>query len=510
VTATISSGADADADSDAAAARTYELTHPATGAVVGRYPVHTAADVEAAVARSRQAATWWADLGYAERRRRLNRWTAWLGKHSDEICELGFAEAGKPKGDVLFELMAGLEDIKWAAGNAGRVLGRRKVNPGLAMMNFEATVEYFPLGVVGVITPWNFPTYTPLCGMAYALAAGNGVVVKPSEYSTATGAYIVESFRKANPDTPEGLVAWVSGFGETGAALCRSGVGKIAFTGSVPTGRRVMATCAETLTPVLLELGGKDATVVAADADLDAAADSVIWGGFWHAGQACVGVERVYVVESVRDEFLRRIKERAEKITVGLDEVSDYGPMTLPAQIDIVRRHVTDALERGATALVGGLDSIKPPYIEPIVLVDVPEDSSAVQEETFGPVVVVNTVPDSDEAVRRANGTSFGLASSVFSAHHGPEIAAKLTAGGTTINSVMTFVGIPSLPFGGIGDSGFGRFHGEEGLREFARPKSTTRKKFSPGREMQVFPRTKDQYKVTRRFLRLRFARRVR
>ncbi|TAM90363.1 MAG: aldehyde dehydrogenase family protein [Jatrophihabitans sp.] len=489
-------------------ADTFDLTHPATGARVGTYPVHTAADVARVVAQARAAQQWWADLGYVERRRRLMRWTSWLAKHSDEICALGNAETGKPKGDVQFELLAGLEDIRWAAKNAERVLQRRRVFPGAALANFEATLEYLPLGVAGVIAPWNFPMYTPLCGMAYALAAGNAVVLKPSEFSSATGVYAVESFRRANPDAPAGLVGWVTGFGETGHALCTAGVDKIAFTGSVPTGRKVMAACSQTLTPVLLELGGKDATIVAEDADLDAATASVTWGGFWHAGQACVGVERVYVVEAVREAFLARITERVSRLTVGLDDSCDYGPMTLPGQIDVVRRHVAEALDRGATALVGGLDSIKAPYIHPIVLVDVPEDCAAVQEETFGPVVVINTVRDVDAAVERANATSFGLASSVFSADHGPQIADRLRAGGTTINSVMTFVGIPALPFGGVGDSGFGRFHGDDGLREFSRPKATTRKKFSMGQDMQAFPRTKQQYPIVRRVLRLKFSRR--
>jgi acyl-CoA reductase-like NAD-dependent aldehyde dehydrogenase len=489
-------------------AQTFVLTHPATGAHVGTYPVHTAEDVQRAVAQARAAQQWWADLGYAGRRKRLLRWTSWLAKHVDEICELGNAETGKPKGDVLFELLAGLEDIKWAAKNAERVLRRRTLFPGAAMANFEASLEYLPLGVAGVIAPWNFPMYTPLCGMAYALAAGNAVVVKPSEFSSATGVYAVESFRQANPDAPPALVGWVTGFGETGSALCTSGVDKLAFTGSVPTGRKVMAACSQTLTPVLLELGGKDATIVAEDADLDAAAGAVTWGGYWHAGQACVGVERVYVVEAVRDAFLAKVKERVSQLTVGLDDSADYGPMTLPAQVDIVRRHVTEALERGATALVGGLDSIKPPYIHPIVLVDVPEDCAAVREETFGPVVVVNTARDVEDAIRRANATTFGLASSVFSANRGPEIADRLRAGGTTINSVMTFVGIPALPFGGVGDSGFGRFHGDDGLREFSRPKATTRKRFSMGQDMQAFPRTKQQYTIVRRVLKLKFARR--
>jgi succinate-semialdehyde dehydrogenase / glutarate-semialdehyde dehydrogenase len=222
-----------------------------------------------------------------------------------------------------------------------------------------------------------------------------------------------------------------------------------------------------------------------------------------------VGVERVYVDRAVRDEFLARVKANALQVSVGQGDTDSYGPMTLPSQIEIVRRHVSDALERGATALVGGLDSIQPPYVHPIVLVDVPEESAAVQEETFGPVLVINTARDVDDAVERANATAFGLGSSVFSKARGREIAARLRAGGTTINSVLTFVGIPSLPFGGVGDSGFGRFHGDDGLREFCRPKATTSKKFSMGKDMQAFPREPDAYKIVSRVLKLKFSRRL-
>src|SRR5579875_1593332 len=470
---------------DRTAPDTFEVRNPATGESVGSYPVHTAEDIAARIAKARQAQVWWAGLGFGGRKKRLHQWVRWLARDCDTLYDIGFRETGKPRGDVQFELLAGLEDIRWAATHAKRVLGERRVAPGLAMLNFDARVSYEPLGVIGVITPWNAPVYTAFCGMAYALAAGNAVLLKPSELSAATGVYAVESFYKANPDAPEGLASWITGFGETGSALCRSGVDKLAFTGSVPTGRRVMAACAENLTPVLLELGGKDATVVADDADLDAAARSIVWGSMWNSGQACVGVERVYVVRAVRDEFLAKVKQQASELTVGLDELSSYGPMIVPNQVEIIRRHVSDALAAGATALVGGLDSIRPPFVEPIVLVDVPEDCSAVQEETFGPVVVINTAADVDDAVRRANGTRFGLGSSVFSKSHGPEIAARLRAGGTTINSVLTFVGMPSLPFGGVRDSGFGRFHGQDGLREFASAKATTRKRFGMGKDMQ-------------------------
>jgi len=489
---------------------TFDVRSPATGEVVATFPVHAAEDVAAVVARARDAQGWWAELGFVERRKRMNRWVRWLARHCDELYELGAREGGKPKADVQFELLAGLEDIRWAAAHAKRVLGQRRIAPGLAMMNFDARVSYEPLGVAGVIAPWNAPVYTVLCGMAYALAGGNAVVVKPSELSSATGVWAVDSFHAANPDASTGLAAWVTGFGATGSALCRSGVDKLAFTGSVPTGRRVMAACAENLTPVLLELGGKDATVIADDADLDAAASGIVWGGMWNAGQACVGVERVYVVESVRDEFLAKVKDAAAQVTAGTDELSSYGPMIVPNQLEIIRRHVFDALAAGATALVGGPDAIQPPYVHPIVLVDVPEDCSAVTEETFGPVVVINTARDVDDAIERANGTSFGLGSSVFSAARGPEIAGRLRAGGTTVNSVLTFVGMPSLPFGGVGDSGFGRFHGDDGLREFARAKATTSKRFAMGPQMQVFPRTQDQFDIVRKVVKLRYGRRFR
>jgi len=485
----------------------FDVVNPATHEVVGDYPVHTAEDVARVVAQARAAQPWWDQLGFEGRKPYLRRWLKWLALHCDEVYEIGHAETARPRADVQFELFAGLEDARWAAAHARRVLRGRRVAPGIAMPNFDARLAYRPLGVIGVITPWNAPVYLTLSGVAAALAAGNSVVVKPSELSPGSAIIAIEAFHRANPDAPPGLAAWVTGLGETGAALCSSGVDKLAFTGSVPTGRRVMAACAPTLTPVVLELGGKDATVVAEDADLDAAATGVVWGGLFNGGQACVGVERVYVVESVRTEFLAKVRDRISEIKPGVEELSAYGPMTVHAQIDVVRRHITDALAAGAQPLVGGLESIRPPYIDPVVLVDVPEDCSAVQEETFGPVVVINTVPDVDEAVRRANGTSFGLGSSVYSARQGTAIAERLRAGGTTINAVLTFVGLSSIPFGGVGDSGFGRFHGDAGLREFSYAKSTARKRFDLGKNFQSFPRTPDQFDTVRKTLRLRYGR---
>ncbi|HEX4189904.1 MAG TPA: aldehyde dehydrogenase family protein [Marmoricola sp.] len=490
------------------AASTFTVTNPATSEEVGSFPVHTAEDIAERLVSARSAQVWWEGLGFAERKRRLNRWIALIAQQSDELCDLGFRETGRPRGDVQFELIAGLEDLRWAAAHAARVLKPRRVAPGMALFNFSAKVSYPPLGVVGVIAPWNVPIYTVLCGLAYALAAGNTAIVKPSEYAPASSVMVMDAFYEANPDAPHGVITWVTGFADTGSALCTAGLDKIAFTGSVPTGRKVMAACAENLTPVLLELGGKDVTIVADDAEVDKAAAAVVWGGFFNGGQACVGIERVYVVQAVRDAFLGAVKANALQVTAGLADDASYGPMIVPAQIDVVRRHVTDAIAAGATALVGGPESIRAPFVDPVVLVDVPEDCSAVQEETFGPVIVINTVPDIEEALRRANATKFGLGSSVFSAKNGAAIARRLKAGGTTINSVLTFVGMPSVPFGGIGDSGFGRFHGDDGLREFAAPKATTTKRFQMGPDMQSFPRRPDDFEQVRKMVKFRYAKR--
>jgi aldehyde dehydrogenase (NAD+) len=487
------------------------VVNPGSKAVVGTTAIHTPRYYAGRLALAREVQPWWVEQGWDGRKQVMTKWVRWLAAHAEEIYELGHQETARPIPDVQMEFIAGLEEIRWAAANARRILKPRAVAPGLALANFAARVSHEPLGVVGLITPWNVPIYTVLSGMACSLAAGNAVIVKPSELSPGVATFVIDGFYHANPDVPPGLVSHVTGLADTGSALCRSGVNKLAFTGSVPTGRRVMATCAETLTPVVLELGGTDPTVVAEDADLDAAARAVVWGAFFNGGQACVGVERVYVVRAVRDEFLAHVKRYAEQVTVGLEETSSYGPMITPGQVEIVRRHITSAIDGGATALVGGADAVRPPFIEPVVLVDVPEDNPAVAEETFGPTLVVNTADDVDDAIRRANGTSFGLGSSVFSARRGDEIARKLRAGGVTVNAVLSFVGMPSVPFGGVGDSGFGRFHGAAGLREFTYAKSTVRKRFNiPGPDVQSFPRTQDQYDAVRDMIRMRYERKFR
>jgi aldehyde dehydrogenase (NAD+) len=466
------------------AAATFSSYEPISGKVVGEFPVCDAGAVAETVARARVAADWWRQLGFAGRRDRLRGFAGQIARRLPELAALVARENGKSDDDARLELVISIDQLRWAAAHAERVLRRRSVKPGILLPNTAASVEYQPYGVVGVIGPWNYPVFTPMGSIAYALSAGNAVVFKPSEFTPAVGTWLADAFAKVVPEQP--VLQVVTGYGDTGAALARSGVDKMAFTGSTATGRRVMAACAETLTPVVIEAGGKDAMVVAEDADIDAAADAALWGGCFNSGQSCVGIERVYVVAPVYDAFVARIAELARDVRAE----KNYGAMTTPEQVDVVRRHVEDALSRGARAVVGGPESIRPPFVDPVVLVDVPDDAPAVQEETFGPTLTVTRVSDVDDAIAKANGTPYGLAGSVFSRERGEQLARRMRAGVVSVNSALTFMGVPALPFGGVGDSGFGRIHGADGLREFARPHSVARQRVAPPLAVMTYQHT--------------------
>jgi aldehyde dehydrogenase (NAD+) len=460
---------------------------PRTGEVVGYHQVDDEAAVREAVVRAREAAAWWGGLGFAQRRRRLLTWRSALTRRIDELAALITAETGKPRDDARLECVLVVAHLNWAARHAEKVLRRTRVASGLLMLHEASTVEYQPYGVIGVIGPWNYPAHTPMGSISYALAAGNAVVFKPSELTPGVGCALADSLARVVPEYP--VLQVVTGFGETGAALCRSGVDKLAFTGSAATAKTVMATCAETLTPVVLECGGKDALLVDSDADLAAAADAAVWGAMANAGQTCVGVERVYVVDEVAQEFTDRVVAQTRRLRIGGEPSADLGPITKPDQVEVIRDHLADALARGGTALVGGAESVRAPYVEPVVLADVPDTSTAVTDETFGPTVTLHRVANLDDAVARVNAGRYGLGAAVFSGRRGTEIAGRLRCGMVAVNSVISYAGVPALPFGGVGDSGFGRVHGADGLREFARVKAVTRRRFRPPVEVLTFTR---------------------
>src|SRR5450755_1487286 len=461
-------------------AATFDTLNPATSEVIATFPVSGEAEGGQAVARAGQAAAWWAGLSWKDRQVRLMAWKSHITRYIGRLAELVHTETGKPLGDAQLEIMLAIVHIDWAARHARKVLGPRRVRSGLVAINQASTLEYQPLGVVGVIGPWNYPVFTPIGSIAYALAAGNAVVFKPSEFTPAVGGALVSSFAEVVPEHP--VLQLITGSGRTGDFLARSAVNKIAFTGSADTAKKVMAACAQNLTPMVAECGGKDAFIVAADADLDAAADAAAWGALSNAGQTCIGVERVYVAAGVYHTFLEKLSERVSSVRPGEDREAGYGPMTMPGQIDVIERHVADALARGGRPVVGGISSIRKPFVGPVILADVPEESRAVTDETFGPVVTVAKVADLDEGVALANAGQYGLGATVFCGNKKAAMSAarSLRSGMTAINGVTTFVTIPGLPFGGSGDSGFGRIHGADGLREFARPKAIARQRMKP------------------------------
>jgi acyl-CoA reductase-like NAD-dependent aldehyde dehydrogenase len=475
-----------------ATTQTFESTNPASGAVVGIFPVHDAAAVQETVEQARTAAEQWAALGFDGRRQRLAAYRGYLARRMNELADLVHRENGKPHGDAILEITLAVDHLAWAGAHARKTLGPRRVKAGMLAANHAAYLEYQPLGVIGVIGPWNYPVFTPMGSIAYALAAGNAVVFKPSEYTPAVGAWLAAAWRAAVPDAADAFQV-VTGYGETGAALCRAGVGKLAFTGSAPTGRKVMAACAETLTPVLMELGGKDAMIVDDDADVVAAADAAVWGAMSNAGQTCIGIERVYATSAVYDRFVAEVTAQVRTLRPGSDDEATYGPMTMASQGDIVRRHVSDAETTGRVVRGEADPSLFPNenYLAPAVLLDVPESSPAIREETFGPTLTITRVKDAEEALERANATSYGLAGSVFtkSRTRGLELARRMRSGMTSVNSVLTFASIPALPFGGVGESGFGRIHGEDGLKEFTRAKAITRQRVALPVNLSSFSR---------------------
>ena len=465
-----------------------ETFDPRSGTLLAIVPDQSAADVRAAVARARSASGPWASLTYKERARYLLTVRDRLLGRAEELVGTICAETGKqPAEAVTTELLAVCETIDWYARNGERVLRPQHVAPG-TMAHKSAWKRYEPLGVVGVISPWNYPFTLSMTPTVTALFAGNAVVLKPSEVTPTVGLAIGALFAD---DTWGDLVQVVTGGGATGEALVRSGVDKITFTGSVRTGKRVMAAAADTLTPVLLELGGKDPMIVCEDADLVRAAKGAVWGSMQNAGQTCMSVERVYVADAVHDEFVEHVLREVAGIRQGDSGEGDIGAMTFEPQVELVERHLADAVDKGATVLVGGRRSDRDGlWFPPTVVVDVDHSMDLMTEETFGPVLPIMAVADAEEALRLANDSPYGLNSSVWSedGDRAVQLANRLQAGNVCINDCLVSYAINGLPFGGVKSSGIGRVHGSEGLREMSQVKSVMAPRVKVPRELWWFP----------------------
>lgn len=450
--------------------------NPVTEEVIGTYPIMNKDEVSSIVTHARTASGKWQVLGFNERKKVLLAWSSLIINRIDQIAELISHETGKPLSDARLEVSIAVSHLGWAARHADSIMRTSFRRPGLLMANMAATVERSPLGVVGVIGPWNYPIFTPMGSIAYALAAGNSVVFKPSEFTPGVGMWLEESFSEVAPFAD--IFSVITGLGKTGEALCLSGVDKISFTGSTRTAKLVAAQCAITMTPVILECGGKDPVIVAADADIKRAVDATIWSAMANAGQSCIGAERVYVDEKVADKFIVQTIDLASTIHAGPPGDGKYGPTTMPTQIKVIQSHIKAAISDGGTCVYGGPQSVKKPFVQPVILVDVPEDSKAMSEESFGPIIIINRVATMREAIELSNASKYGLGANVWSKRRGKKIAAQLQCGMVAINSTFAFATIASVPFGGVKDSGSGRVHGPEGLLEYTFARTVVRTRF--------------------------------
>lgn len=452
------------------AAEVIRNVEPANGQPLPEVPVSSEADVRAAVERAREAQKGWAALGFNERRRRLIRFKDLLLDRAESIAEIVSRENGKPRFEALLHDVIPVAELTiYYARNAQRILRDEPIQPRL-FPHKRSMLRYEPRGVVGVISPWNFPFSLPMGEVITALAAGNAVVVKPSEFtplSMSEGARLLEE-----SGIPKDLVAVVPGYGATGAALIDAGVNMVVFIGSVATGRKIAAACGERLIPCVLELGGKDPALVLADADLDRAAKTVVLGAFANSGQICASVERVYVDRRIAEQFTEKVVALTRTLRqgdAGEGEI-DVGAMTMPAQMQTVARHVEDAIARGAIARTGGLPQAigNGRFFPPTVLTNVTQEMTVMREETFGPVLPILPFDSEEEAVRLANDTPYGLNAYVFSRdrRRAEQIAHRLEAGSVLINDVLYTHAAPELPWGGVKQSGIGRTHGAQALKE--------------------------------------------
>lgn len=449
---------------------------PATGEEVGRVPNMSAAEVGAAVMRARSAQGAWAALDFKERGRFVLRARAIVLDELEEMARLISRESGKPLTEAIsMELTPTLDLMQFFARRTKKLLRTEKLDIGqYGLMGRSSRIVYRPLGVVGIISPWNFPWAIPLGEVVMALMAGNAVVLKPSELTPLVGVRIGEVFKRAG--LPEGLLQIVTGDGKTGAALTEAGVDKIMFTGSVATGKRVAEAAARRLIPCVLELGGKDPMIVLEDANVETAASAAVWGGFANSGQACASVERCYVHEKIAPQFIEQVvaQVRALNQDTGTREGTDIGAMSSERQLQIVEEHVKDAIAHGARALTGGQRKDNPAglFYEPTVLSDVTQQMTVMREETFGPVLPVMTFKFEEEAVRLANDSVFGLTASVWTKNiaRGRRVAEQIEAGTVTVNEVLYTHGIAQTPWGGMKQSGIGRTHGRLGLLELVAP----------------------------------------
>lgn len=489
------------------------VENPATGQVIAHVPDMGADEVASLVAQAREAQPAWEALGFEGRAKVFYRARKWLVDNRDRVAHTIVEETGKTREDaMLAEVLFIADSFGYWAKSAPKHLKDEKVRSHSPfMLGRKLAIRYQPRGVIGVIGPWNYPLTNCFGDGIAAFAAGNAVVFKPSDVTPLATLLMQECMREAG--MPDGVMQVATGRGETGAALIEH-VDYVMFTGSVATGKKVAVKAAETLTPHSLELGGKDPMIVLKDADVERAANGAVFWSMSNGGQICQAIERVYVEEPIYDDFVNRVVEKTKALRQGVPGEAgscDIGAVTFGPQLDIIKDHMQDAVDKGAKVLVGGHEGAGPGrFFEPTVVVDVDHTMKLMTEETFGPVLPVMKVRDADEALRMANDSKYGLNSSVWTKDvaKGEELAARVQAGSTCVNDAVSNYGAQELPFGGVKDSGIGVRHSAAGIRKYCNAHALAITRFALKRELYWFPFSKRNAKLVERVLVLLYGRR--
>jgi acyl-CoA reductase-like NAD-dependent aldehyde dehydrogenase len=466
--------------------------NPADGSELGRIPVSTPEQVREAVARARKAAAGWGARSFKERGAMLAQVRDRLLARADTVAALLHKENGKPQLEAYFaEVIPNLDLFDFHVANDERLIAPEPVK--LSPLNYpgkSGVIEHVPLGVIGLISPWNYPVSIPLRTLVPALMAGNAVVFKPSEFAALSGQFIFELF---DGILPKDVLVLVQGGGETGGALVEAGIDRVVFTGSVATGKRVGVAAAGRLIPASLELGGKDPAIVLEDADLDRAANGIVWGAFANAGQNCAAVERVYVLEKVAQPFLEKVVAKTKALRLTADGPdAEVGPLINEKQLAIVESQVADAVAKGATVAAGGHKRSPGYFFEPTVLTGVNHGMAVMRDETFGPLLPIQVVKSVDEAVELANDSAYGLTASVWSRDlaRAKQVAARLACGVATINNHSFTAAIAEAPWTGVKETGSGVTNSRSALMEYTRPRFTLVDKSKERLELWWFPYT--------------------
>jgi len=470
------------------------MQNPATGAILGELPEATPDEVHAAMAQARQAFAVWSEVPLRERVKYLGQLRRHLVEHGEELARRISEDTGKMTLEAyMTEVFVTADTLLYYEKHAERILAPKQVPTPLVLWPKKSYVHYKPMGVVAVISPWNYPFQLSMVPVLSALVAGNTVILKPSEVTPLTGLLIEELFRAV--PLPEGVVQVLHGGRTVGQMLIEAKPDKIFFTGSVATGRKIMAAAAEHLIPVELELGGKDPMIVFDDANLERAANAAVWGAFTNAGQVCMSVERVYVQEGLYERFVKRVTEKTAALRQGFPAFAEIGSMTSQQQASIVREHVEEAVAKGAVVVSGGRFEEDSLFIPPTILTHVTHEMKVMREETFGPVLPIMPFRTEAEAIELANDSPYGLNASVWSQdmEKARRVALRLESGNVCINDVIITVANPHLPFGGVKQSGMGRYHGPEGLYTFSHMVSVAEDPGKRSREVNWYPYTEDQ-----------------